>query len=153
MWRILPLSGYPLHIQEKVSFSLACSVATGKQILAQPVQEKERADTNTDAPADQAELDREERLILHLFHFLRQFCWLVHKSPSLLGNNWRFDTVEKEPGNEKTDPDNKAKQADTVDSRQFADPLLHQFLEIGNQADGKKAEQEKEAPEDISLTA
>ena len=60
--------------------------------------------------------------------------------------------MEKEPGDEETDPDYETEKTDAVDRRQFAYPLFHQFLEVGNQADCKEAEKEEQTTEDISLT-
>ena len=61
--------------------------------------------------------------------------------------------MEKEPGNEQADPDDKTEQADAVHRSQLADTLFHQFLEIRHQTDGEEAEQEEQAAEHIALTA
>src|SRR3984957_14078262 len=56
------------------------------------------------------------------------------------GGQRGLDAREEQPGNDQSDPDHEAEQADEIDRGQFADALLPQLLEVGENADGKEGQ-------------
>src|SRR5215471_12488205 len=59
----------------------------------------------------------------------------------------RLDAGKEQPGNQQADPDHEAEQADDVDGGEFADSLLPQLPEVGENADREECQDEKDHPE------
>src|SRR5271157_1693350 len=59
------------------------------------------------------------------------FPWI--RSLGLAGER-RFDAMEEEPRNEQPDPDHKAEQAHEINCGEFADAILPELPEIGEDA-------------------
>src|SRR5258707_174490 len=62
-----------------------------------------------------------------------------------------FSAAEKQPLNQKPDPNDKAEQADKIDRIEFAKALLPQFSEVREHADRKKGQDEEDHAEDVGF--
>ena len=57
--------------------------------------------------------------------------------------------MEEGVGNEQTDPDDEAEQADDVHDGQAADAFFHQLAEVGNHTDAEEGHQEEDDAEAV----
>jgi len=53
--------------------------------------------------------------------------------------------VEEHPGDEESNPNNEAKEADEVNHRQAPHPFFPELPEVGHQADGEEGQDEEDA--------
>src|SRR5262249_15111005 len=72
-------------------------------------------------------------------------------SSERLAGQRRLDAGKEQPGNQQADPDHEAEQADDVDGGEFADSLLPQLPEVGENADREECQDEKDHPERIGF--
>src|SRR5437016_7844179 len=61
----------------------------------------------------------------------------------------RCHPVEKQPGNQQTDPNDETEQADQIHGRQSADAFFAEFPEVRDHADGKEGEDKKQHTENV----
>src|SRR5437660_10870549 len=65
------------------------------------------------------------------------------------GRQRRLDAVEKQPGDQQSDPDDEVEQADQINGGQTADAFLPKFPEVRHHADAEKAQDEEQNAQNI----
>src|SRR2546429_6197861 len=68
---------------------------------------------------------------------------------SSTGCRRRLDSVEKKPGDQKSDTDDETEQADEIDRSEPANAFLPKSPEIRNDTDGEEGQDEEQDPENI----
>jgi hypothetical protein len=103
----------------------------------------EEREADAEAPADQLFLDRQQRLGLDFAQLGAKIRFRHDGCPFGLTGERRLDAAEEEPGDQQPNPDNKAEQAHEIDRGKFADPVLPELAEVGEDADREKVRVKK----------
>jgi hypothetical protein len=91
----------------------------------------EERNPNSEAPADELFLDRQEWLGFDFAELVAKIGFRHDGHPfGLSAGKWWFDAAEEEPRDEKPDPNNKAEQAHQIDCGELADTFLPELAEI-----------------------
>src|SRR5262249_4528522 len=130
--------------------SLECR---GREMIEQR-QRDQKHDPHAEAPASQLLLDRQQRLALRAIQLLlnsglSHICPPIQSMPAVrlcvqpLARERRRDAAKEDPGDQETDPDDEAEQAENVDSSELAEAFLPYRLEVRQNADGEEGQDKK----------
>src|ERR1700757_1019899 len=63
----------------------------------------------------------------------------------------RLEATEEQPGNQKSDPDHEAEQADKIDRGELSKTVLPELSEIGEHPDREEGQDEEDHTEHVGL--
>src|SRR5262245_11967118 len=140
-----------MHVQYKGEFREDKAGLTGEESVTYPNQHQEQDQADKEAPGNEPLFYRQQRLSFHPLNFFRYFRLVVghNRNIALRCRQGWFDSMEEQPRNCQTDPQDESKQAEDINRGKTRDPFLPQVSKIRCYANRKESEDEEEHSERV----